>query len=78
MNDEMTLGQWIGTIVLTCIPCVNIIMLIIWAASAENVNKKRWAQAQLIVAAVLVVLSIILNVIFGAAFATVLSGMSGM
>lgn len=78
MNDEMTLGQWIGTIVLSCIPCVNIIMLIIWAVNAENVNKKRWAQAQLIVTAVLLVLSIILNVIFGAAFATLLSGMSGM
>jgi len=77
-NEEMTLGQWIGTIVLTCIPCVNIIMLIIWAAGAENINKKRWAQAQLIVAAVVLVLSFVTSAVFGAAIATALSGMAGM
>ncbi len=77
-NEEMTLGQWIGTIVLTCIPCVNIIMLIIWAVSAENINKKRWAQAQLIVAAVVFVLSFVVSAVFGAAIATALSGMAGM
>ncbi|MCM1179306.1 MAG: hypothetical protein NC347_03555 [Clostridium sp.] len=75
MNEEMSLGQWIGTIVLGTIPCVNIIMLIIWAVSAENINKKRWAQAQLIVTVVLAVISFIFGMVMGLAVPAALSGM---
>lgn len=32
MEDKMTLGQWILTTILLCIPCVNIVLLIVWAA----------------------------------------------
>lgn len=78
MNEEMSLGQWIGTIVLSIIPCVNIIMLIIWAVSAENINKKRWAQAQLIVTVVLTVISFIFGMVMGSAFTAAFAGMSGM
>lgn len=42
-DDEMTLGQWIATLVITCIPCVNIIMLIVWAAGSGNATRKKWA-----------------------------------
>lgn len=70
MDDEMTLGQWILTLVLTCIPCVNIVMLLIWAfGSGQYISRKRWAQAQLIICAVVVVLYFIMAAIFGAAIA---------
>ena len=55
-----SLGNWIGTLILTAIPIVNIIMLIIWAASSSTeTSKKHWAQAQLILTLIGVVLSIL-------------------
>ena len=57
----MTVGNWIITMLIMCIPLVNIIMLIVWAASStENPNRKNWAVAQLIFMAVFVILWILL------------------
>lgn len=64
--EEMTLGQWIGTIVLCMIPCVNIVMLIVWAAGNGNPIRKRFAQAYLIVTVAVYVLGIIFYAIVGA------------
>ncbi|MBR1866614.1 MAG: hypothetical protein IJ801_08920 [Lachnospiraceae bacterium] len=76
MDNEMTLGQWVVTLLLTCIPCVNIIMLFIWAfGNGEYIAKKRWAQAQLIIAGVALVLYFIFILIFGASLAGVLQSM---
>lgn len=80
-DDEMTLGQWIGTILLSCIPCVNIILLIVWAAGSGNGTRKKWAQAMLIVSAIMMVVSFIVSIIFGAAIIAALPatyGTSGM
>jgi Na+/phosphate symporter len=45
----MTVGNWIVTMLIMIIPLVNVIMLIVWAASStENPNRKNWAIAQLI------------------------------
>lgn len=65
--EEMTLGQWIGTIVLCMIPCVNIVMLIVWAAGNGNPIRKRFAQAYLIVTVAVYVIGIILYAVAGAA-----------
>ncbi len=67
LEKPMTIGQWIGTILLGLIPCVNIILLIVWAASATNKSKKRWAIATLIVAAILIVLYIAAGYFFSTA-----------
>jgi uncharacterized membrane protein YdbT with pleckstrin-like domain len=57
----MTVGNWIVTMLLMIIPLVNIILLIVWAASSgENPNKKNWAIAQLIFMAIGVVLWLVL------------------
>lgn len=69
-NNELTLGQWIGTLILTCIPCVGIIMLFVWAfGNGQYVARKRWAQAQLIICVIFIVLYIILVLILGASVA---------
>lgn len=64
--EEMTLGQWIGTLVLCMIPCVNIVMLIIWAVSSGNETRKKFAQAYLIVMVAMMVIYGILYVLLGA------------
>ncbi|MDD3563394.1 MAG: hypothetical protein PHR32_06950 [Candidatus Cloacimonetes bacterium] len=60
MAPVMTIGNWIVTMILAAIPIVNIIMLIVWAASStENPNRKNWAIATLIFIGILIVLNIL-------------------
>ena len=53
MNDAQTpaptsVGDWILTYIVMCIPLVNIVMLIVWAASASTEpSKSNWAKATL-------------------------------
>lgn len=77
MNQNETpnsVGDWVLTLFLMCIPCVGLIMLFVWAfGSNTNVSKANWAKAQLIWVAIGIVVSIILYAILGAAFITALS-----
>jgi len=60
----MTIGNWIVTMLIMMIPLVNIVMLIVWAASStENPNRKNWAVATLIFMAIAILLWIVM---FGA------------
>ena len=69
----MTIGEWIITFIITYIPLVGIIMLFVWAFGGNaHPSKKTWAQATLIIFAVMIVLSIlffgIIVSLLGAAF----------
>lgn len=68
VEDTMTVGAWLGTIILACIPFVSIIMLIVWATSNDPSKKSRknWAIAQFIVMAIVIVISLILVFLLGA------------
>lgn len=67
----MSMGEWILTIVLTTvIPCVNIIMLFVWAFGSGNENRKNYCRAMLIIMAV----SIALVIIFYTAIAALAIG----
>ena len=45
----VTIGDWIITMILMCIPFVNFIMFLVWAFSAVTpVSKANWAKATLI------------------------------
>ncbi len=57
----LTMGEWLVTLlILTFVPCVNIIMMFVWGFGNGNVNRKRFCQAYLIIWAIMVVLMIIL------------------
>lgn len=63
-----SVGDWMLTIFLMCIPCVGLILLFVWAfGSNTEKSKSNWAKAQLIWMAIGIVLTIILYAIFGAA-----------
>ena len=56
----ISINDWLVTILITIIPIVNIIMLFVWAFSKnENPSKANWAKANLIWAAISVVLMIL-------------------
>lgn len=65
----ISVGEWIGTIIITAIPIVGFIMLLVWAFSATtNPNKANWAKAQLL----FVVISIFFVILFWGTFASVI------
>lgn len=63
-KEEMSVGSWVGTLVLSMIPVVGFICLIVWAvgSSQEKPARKNWAIAQLIMMVVLIALSVLLAI----------------
>lgn len=60
----LSLGQYLGMMLLMLIPLVNIILLLIWSFGDYNVNKKNYARASLI----MLIIAIVLWIISGVAF----------
>ena len=62
--QPMTVGQWLITYLLMCIPIAGFVLLIVWAASGStHPSKKSWAIASLIWAGIFTVLYILLFVV---------------
>ncbi|TAH65914.1 MAG: hypothetical protein EWM47_10690 [Anaerolineaceae bacterium] len=58
----MTLGDWVITLLLLAIPCVNIIMIFVWGfGSGVNTSKKNYARAVLIFMIIGIVFSLLLS-----------------
>lgn len=62
-KDVMTTGEWVVTLLLLGIPCVNIIMLFVWAFGNGNENRKNYCRATLIWMLVGIGISLILTFI---------------
>ena len=80
-KQAISIGGWIGRSLIPCIPLVGaivyLIMLFIWSGDAKKEDTFRnWAKAQLIIIAVVLVLSILSVVLFGSAFAELLESMA--
>lgn len=74
---EMSVGAWIGTLILATIPIVNIIMLIIWAVNNDPAhrNRKNWAIAQIVITVIIVVISIICSACVSAMVVSMMEGL---
>ncbi len=74
-TTDMSVGAWIGTLILTCIPIVNLICLIVWAVSSspEKRSRKNWAIAQFVVILIGIVLSVFLYSVIGVSLFSALS-----
>ena len=68
MEKQMSVGDWMVTYLLMCIPVIGIIMLFVWAFGGDTQpSKKTWAQATLIWAVIVTVLYLMLGAVFMAA-----------
>ncbi len=67
-DETVTIGDWILTMLVMAIPCVNVIMLFVYAFTGDKESKKNFFKAQLIIAAVSIILSIILYIVLAAVF----------
>ena len=73
-REPMSVGQWLLTSLVMCIPIVNIVMMIVWAVSSTtNINRKNYCIAMIIVWAIMFVLTIVLSVTIGTALFSLVS-----
>jgi len=70
-TTDMSVGAWVGTLILTAIPIVGFICLIVWAVSSspEKRSRKNWAIAQFIIMLIVLVLTVAFIAVYGAAIA---------
>lgn len=68
-SNEMTVGDWLITMLILIIPIVNIVMLFIWGFGNPD-PRRNYARASLIWMAICVVLMLIF---YGAVFAFIFS-----
>lgn len=67
-TSPMSMGDWVLTILASFIPCVGMILYIVWAFSKKgNVNRRNYCRANLIIMAVVMGVYIVFVGIFGAA-----------
>lgn len=72
-TSPMSMGDWVLTILASFIPCVGMILYIVWAFSKNgNVNRRNYCRANLIIMAVVIGVYLVFVGIFGAA---IVSGM---
>ena len=64
-EKPVSIGAWIGLLILFCIPVVNVIALIITLCAAENKTLKNYIIANFIIAAIIVIVFILLLVVVG-------------
>ena len=77
IRHEVSIGEWMITILITALPLIGLIMLFVWAfGDGTNPSKKNWAIATLIWFAIVIVLTILFFVIFGAIIASMFGGMN--
>jgi cell division protein FtsW (lipid II flippase) len=75
-QQPMSVKDWVITLLIMAIPVVGFIMLFVYAfSSSENINKQNWAKAQLLVAAIVLGIVMLLFMIFGVFFASSFAGM---
>ena len=74
METPLSLGSWLLTLIVLYIPCIGFIMTIVWACSNDNIGRRNFARAMLIIKIVGAVLAAIVYVFFIAAIATYSNG----
>ena len=72
LENPISMGDWMVTILLTFIPCVNLIMLFVWAfGNNEPKSKSNWAKAYLIWIGIYTALVVVLYIfIFASIFSS--------
>ena len=66
LEEPVTFGEWMITMLVMMIPCVNIVMMFVWAFGNGKKSKSNYFKATLVWALIGIVISILFTVIFGA------------
>lgn len=72
LEEPVTFGDWMLSLLLMMIPCVNIIMMFVWAfSSGTKKSKSNYFKAVLVWTLIWVVLSILMMIGLGATIASI-------
>ncbi|MFP3897161.1 MAG: DUF4339 domain-containing protein [Anaerolineales bacterium] len=64
-EEVMSVGSWLGTLILLYIPLLNILLLLIWAfSSTTNRNKQNFSRATLLLGVLVGILTVIGYAVF--------------
>lgn len=75
--EPVSIGTWLGIMFLSLIPCVNIVLLFVWAFADGKESRKNWAKAQLIFVAIMIAIEILVILFFGTAITALLYSIAG-
>lgn len=75
LEEPVSMGEWlISMLLIMFIPCVNIVLMFVWAFSKkEKKSKSNFFKAQLILNGIILALYIVIFLIFGASFLAAMS-----
>lgn len=67
LEEPVTMGEWLITMLLMCIPCVNIVLMFVWAfGSSTKKSKSNYFKASLICSAIGIGLWFIMMILMSA------------
>ncbi|MDO4547291.1 MAG: hypothetical protein Q4D04_04265 [Clostridia bacterium] len=62
---EVSVINWLGTLILSIIPGLNLVMFIIWAITSRRAVKRNFAKAAIILIALLIVITVVVCALWG-------------
>ncbi len=72
-DSPLSVGEWILTILALFIPCVGIILYLVWAFGKKgNVNRRNYCRAYLVIYGIIMAIYLLIVLVFGASFAAAL------
>ncbi len=78
-NEEpLSVGGWIGTLLVMCVPIVNLVMIFVWGFGNGNQGRKNYALAVLILSLIVTALFIVITILNGAAISQAFSEMQNL
>jgi hypothetical protein len=74
-GEPLRIGQYIGMLLLMCVPILNVILLFVWGfGGSVNLNKKNFARASLILCAVMLIFWIVAGGLIMGALDSIMGG----
>ena len=65
-DEVMSVNEWLITLLILCVPLVNIIMMFVWGfGSSTKPTKANFCKAYLILTAIVIVLYVLLIMVVG-------------
>jgi len=76
LEEPVTFSDWMLTMLIMCIPCVNIVMMFVWAfGSNTKKSKSNYFKASLIWMLIYTVLIMVMLGVYGSIFISMMNGM---
>ncbi|MCI8599354.1 MAG: hypothetical protein HFJ10_13110 [Lachnospiraceae bacterium] len=73
LEEPVTMGEWMISLLIMLIPCANIIMMFVWAfSSKEKKSKSNYFKASLIFAGIVLALYIVFFIVMGLSMASMM------